>query len=326
MSEQPIIPEQPSENLRDLVEPADAKTKVVETRKRPFPTPAPPLHREEHRDSIFSTFLAARTLGMNPIARRQDFLINYGHLEHYFTQLYVDLLDLIFPTQPAPPNIITEQQFVDTCKWLVCMRIQYVQRRKYNIVPRYATVEYRPTFLVPTPLARVLRGLGSVMKMNGAVECAPSVGQARSYTAEEIRTMELDPLRADALALRNVVLQDPDELVKRIEDEVVASFTRFVSLMHRRGTSYVECLGDDPNAVCPWYLHGVLRNNVDPATGQTTVVVVSFDTLATPEDLLVAAIIQRQFNGQLVNGPGILIESDPITDALGLRSTFNTAC
>lgn len=319
-------PESISENLIDLVEPADAKSKAVEPRKRPFPPPDRPVRHHEPRDSILNAIISARTLGMAPISRRQDFIITYNYLNDYFNQLYEDLIDLIFPTLPAPPNIIPVDDFVAVCKWLVCMRVQYVQRRNYNVLPRYRTIDYRPTFLVPTPLARVLRGLGSCMKMLGAVECAPNVGQARAYTAEEIRTLNADPAAPEALRLIAAIHADPDEVIKVVDEAVILSFTRFVALMHRRGTNYVDSMGDDPNTDHPWYVHGVLRNNVDVANNVATVTIVTFDTNIQPEEALIAAVVQRQFNGQLANGPGIIVESDPITDALGLRSVFNTSC
>lgn len=326
MSHNTTPPEQLTENLRDLVEPADAKSKATQPRKRPFPAATAPPKRETYKDNIFQHFIAARTLGFTPTARRQDFLITYASLEDYFEQLHVDLIDLIFPTQPVPPNIITQDLFVRVCKWLVCMRIQYVQRRNYNIIPRYTKVEYRPTFLVPTPLARVLKGLGSCSKMHGAIECAPSIGQARAFTPEELRQIELDPQSHESVALRAAIIGDPDEAVKAVTADEIMQFTRFVALMHRRGTSFVESLGDDAESRCPWYLHGVLRNNIDVANNVSAVTVVTFDTTPSPEEVLIAAIVQRRFNGAIANGPGIVMETDPITNVLGLRTTFNTAC
>lgn len=317
--------EQVSSNLANLVEPADAKTRArTVAKRRPPQIEAPPIHAEID-NSIIRKLIAARSIGHAPIAPRLDFVITYAELGVYFGQLYDDLILLIFPGN-APQDLITRANFINVCNYLVCMRVQHVRRVVLNIQPTHGVVANRPNMLVPTALARVLRGLGTALKLNSAVEVFPIVPEHVAFTAQQREVLRDEPLSERAGAILAALAAHPGEAVKMIEEPVINQFTRFTVLMHRRGANYVVEIGNDVVAEHPWYIHGVLDRRDHVAADSPQAIIVTFDPQPSRDELLMAAIIQRGFDGQLNNGPGILVESDPIMNIFGVRALFNTAC
>lgn len=326
MASDNIDPDTIRQNLTDLVEPADKKSRAFrEPEQRQPPKPVRPTILAEVDNSIISRLIAARTIGHAPIAPRIDFLVEYANLVPFFNQMYDDLVFLIFPNVP-PPNLITQHQFTAVCNWLVCMKIQHVRRTVLNIQPRHGVVEYRPNMPVPTALARVLSGLGTATKLKDSLEVFPYVEEYRAFTVEEANELAQHPLSHVSAAIIAAANNDENEAVKLIDNETLLRFTRFVSLMHRRGANFVSTLGHEVVAQHPWYIHGVLEQRNVIANESPTVIVVTFDIAPSPDEILIAAIIQRGFNGIIENGPGLLVETDPITNVLGARTTFNTAC
>lgn len=239
--------------------------------------PRPPREGKAPRQSEAGGILQlmARQLSAPfPIHEHYYLIVNSEHMVNYFGQLYDSIVNAIYPdTTDGIPNLITKNNWNLVCRYLTKARCDHVYgsisgKRSVNRIAIPYNLE------VPNSLGIPINGIGQHIVLEGGLVIIPQ--------------SEPDP--ADPAMRLNTLCTHV----------IMTAFTRLVQDAKVRGILRVTTISRDMSGTGWWTISA--RDAVDPnniAIDCQNIVIRSFHRDFTPSDAILAAMIQRQYDGEL---------------------------
>lgn len=282
-----------------LTEEADAKSVTRVQNKDVKPAP-----QREQLSSITSA-LYNRMLNPVPYQSTWQYPIPITRLHGYTDSLYRALINLLFPTQPVPPNTITIEVFSECVLHLFRSRVYYIMRNVLGYLPA-PNLNYPLNRKIPRSLYRVLMGLGSVTLQQGAILACP----VNLYPAP-LTTAQLDQIATTQEAQRENVraaLEGQRAHHEQTAHDVVleqswAQFRDLVDNIQRKNAALVATLGPEISGN-KWFTLGVFSANTDNiAIADDIIYIRHYDPDISEEEYLLASVVQYASDGTAHGNP-----------------------
>lgn len=297
MAENPAV-EVPA--IQDFVQSADNKQRTVQQTPLPKPTDLPRVPHDATPNA--SRQIYARLNAPTPMQEPWTYPVRASDWIPYFRSLWTSLIQVLYPNNPQPNNMIDEQEFIDVCHYLVRARCQYVARTQDPGLPMHHVLEYPDNLRIPSSFHRILMGLGTTLLVSELVFAYPVPVGARPLTVQELEQINnaTPQTRAQVTAaIVNALPEHDEEYSNEIGPEVFADWDDFMVSIERKCACKVDYLALDTDGT-KWYTIGVIavaRNAV--ATDENRVMLRSIDMIEDPMDSVMAAVVQRNFSGNL---------------------------
>lgn len=284
------------------VEPPEAKTKA--TVKTMFVGPKeeasakPPRPESDKRIANIGAHLSTPY----PIVDDIFLVVDTAKMETFFKYVWTAIVNCIYPdSRFTTSGLISQANFVLVCRYLFKARIDQVYSSVSGRRP-VQRIALSKDYLVPRCLSDLANGIGTFSAQGGALNFIP--------------TPENDPN------------DQTQRLTSLVSQDIQNAFSRLVKAAERRGFITLHPIGNI-SAGTAWWLLSV-RNSSDHsiiATDSNNVWISSTFKEWTPADAIMAAVVQRQYDG-LVENVEVASKwtTDSITGIASVRETFIIDC
>lgn len=223
-------------------------------------------------------------------------VINSADMAPFFRAARIAMLNRYLPgREVAPVDIITEVDFVTTCRWLTKARCDAIFHKETGD-RRAGRIAIPPEFNVPKCISDTINSIGVIHVDSGAVIMVPEP--------------EANPLEVG------------DYLSTVCTSNMRRSFIRFTNLMTEQGIISTGRISMAVDGTCWWMLSPITPAAAVAAGNADVVRVLSFFREFTPADSTLAAIVQRNFNGQTEDDPTLNWTTDFIRGITSMRAAF----
>lgn len=224
--------------------------------------------------------------------------INTVGMNHYYSTLRTSILSALYRGfESIPANTISDDHFRLVCRFLTKSRIDHVYfavscGRSSNYILKFRD------FPIPKALADVINGIGAITVRKGALTFIPEP--------------EADP--ADVT----------QRLSTLVSHDMLTSFRNLIQEAHNKSVIRVDYIRYITAGTFWWMLSPRKFPAIDNvATNSDTSIVVSIFKEWTPADVLIAAIVERGYNGIPECCTTYIWRSDVLFNLISLRHSFN---
>lgn len=274
-----------------------ARTSSSASTSEPAPTLSEVPYRHTSAGGIIST-LARSISSPFPVYDMQEVTVTSSNYEAYFKHLRMDLINAVFPDSAVdPPNIISADDFVIVCRYLLKSRVDTVYSSVSGRRPTHRIAIPRD-FAVPKALSDLINGIGVYTICAGAATVLP--------------TPESAPQDANSSVSAQCTFAR------------MTSFSRLVTAAHVRNFINIGYLSNVTNGTAWWLLSARTPATPDTvASEQTVVQVYSSFKEWTPADAIYCAIVQNHFNGKIGDLEPNKWSTDIIRGIPAIRSAYD---
>lgn len=227
--------------------------------------------------------------------------IRVADYQPWLISLYQSITNALYSGYPLPLDIITENNFTIVGMILIAEKLLLIDAHTTN-----ARQAFRPRYLnrlyMPLSLVHVLNGLGLHMVKNSAYQIYPQ------------------PDDTVNLAYYNAAW------IENFDGALATEFSKLINNAAIKQCCFAGYAGTSPFGDASWCLSAFDPANNALAAGNSNVIVVrSIFAEAKEQDVIIAALVQNGFNGNLIDANvEMTFEWKTYAGIPGMREYFNT--
>lgn len=283
----------------DIAEPSDKRQKAFDDaaqqqQRRPDPDDTNLRRNNGPSGGILST-LAREIHGPIPVHSDAFITVETENMNTFFSAVRNTLIEMIYPGQPEPADIVTEIDWNYVMRGIVKSRVDHVYANITGLRPNQRIPMPR-SFELPKCISDLANSIGFVTILKGGLRVVPQP---------------------------EVAPQGQDSLSTLFTQARIRNATKLIQAAKVRGIINTGLLSSVNDGTAWWLMSARNPANVNQvAAGVSNVTVLAIFPEWTPSDAMLSAIIQNRYNGLFGDIGAMYWSAGYITSLDAIRASF----